>query len=346
MTIRQTLFFFALALGTLAFAGCSSSVMIGSDDGGTSSDAGPRADGSNGEPCGANTCTDGTYCCNASCGICAPEGAGCTTIACPEPVVCSGEVCTEEGATCCPGCFGGESHCSGPDGVCPPIDCPRDCTNDADCGAGAQCCFGCDPAGLGTCVPAGTSCGDPDPSACEPCGDDVCGADEQCCPGGCPGIADNCQPADSMCIVPDCPAPTCEPMRAYGQGDCDAVLGVRWNGAYCEGISGCDCVGVDCGRIYPNMSDCESYHGSCSPEPGCTSDLDCPESMYCNGCARGSCPACLDCAPDCVPNPCGHEGEPVCDESRPECGTSGVAIVKDGCWVCVDPNTCGEISAG
>lgn len=346
MTIRQTLFFFALALGTLAFAGCSSSVMIGSDDGGTSSDAGPRADGSNGEPCGANTCTDGTYCCNASCGICAPEGAGCTTIACTDPVVCNGEVCTEEGAVCCAGCVGGESHCSGPGGVCPALDCPPECTSDEDCSAyGTECCFGCDPGEtVGRCNRGDSPC---PPTSCPTCGrHEVCGAHEQCCPGACPGYRDSCQPADSMCIVPDCPAPTCEPMRAYGQGECDAELGVRWNGAYCEGISGCDCVGVDCGRIYGSMSECEGYHGSCSPEPGCTSDLDCPESMYCNGCARGSCPACLDCAPDCVPNPCGHEGEPVCDESRPECGTSGVAIVKDGCWVCVDPNTCGEISAG
>lgn len=33
-------------------------------------------------PCGANECGPGTYCCNASCGICAPEGGACIQIAC------------------------------------------------------------------------------------------------------------------------------------------------------------------------------------------------------------------------------------------------------------------------
>lgn len=35
-----------------------------------------------GEPCGDNFCGEGTYCCNASCGICAPEGGACIQIAC------------------------------------------------------------------------------------------------------------------------------------------------------------------------------------------------------------------------------------------------------------------------
>jgi hypothetical protein len=32
--------------------------------------------------CGENTCTAGQYCCNSSCGICAPMGAACIQIAC------------------------------------------------------------------------------------------------------------------------------------------------------------------------------------------------------------------------------------------------------------------------
>ena len=30
------------------------------------------------EPCGNTTCGEGTFCCNASCGICAPVGGFCT----------------------------------------------------------------------------------------------------------------------------------------------------------------------------------------------------------------------------------------------------------------------------
>jgi|SRR5581483_3455930 len=32
--------------------------------------------------CGTKTCGAGEYCCNASCGICAPEGYACIQIAC------------------------------------------------------------------------------------------------------------------------------------------------------------------------------------------------------------------------------------------------------------------------
>merc|ERR1719361_811295 len=31
-----------------------------------------------GDRCGDNVCDEGEYCCNESCGICAPEGGGCT----------------------------------------------------------------------------------------------------------------------------------------------------------------------------------------------------------------------------------------------------------------------------
>ena len=172
MRVRQFLFFSILACSALALGGCSSSVMIGSDDGGTSRDAGPATDGSNGEPCGANTCTDGLVCCNASCGICAPPDVDCTTIACTEPVVCQGEVCESDSASCCPGCFG-DAFCSGPDGVCPAIDCPAGCTDDADCGPSGICCVGCDSDSPGTCTDVDSPC--PDPFCGEPCGDTVCG---------------------------------------------------------------------------------------------------------------------------------------------------------------------------
>jgi len=33
-------------------------------------------------PCGTNSCTGGTYCCNPTCGVCAPRGALCTAQIC------------------------------------------------------------------------------------------------------------------------------------------------------------------------------------------------------------------------------------------------------------------------
>ncbi len=35
-----------------------------------------------GGPCGTNYCGKGTYCCNASCGVCAPLGAACLDVYC------------------------------------------------------------------------------------------------------------------------------------------------------------------------------------------------------------------------------------------------------------------------
>jgi len=35
-----------------------------------------------GAQCGTNVCTGKTFCCNASCGICAPLGGGCPDVAC------------------------------------------------------------------------------------------------------------------------------------------------------------------------------------------------------------------------------------------------------------------------
>ena len=32
--------------------------------------------------CGGRVCSTGTYCCNASCGMCAPKGAACPQVSC------------------------------------------------------------------------------------------------------------------------------------------------------------------------------------------------------------------------------------------------------------------------
>lgn len=42
----------------------------------------PDHTGGGGIKCGTNHCGAGEYCCNASCGTCAPMGAMCTMIAC------------------------------------------------------------------------------------------------------------------------------------------------------------------------------------------------------------------------------------------------------------------------
>jgi len=81
---------------------------------------------------------------------------------------------------------------------------------------------------------------------------------------------------------------------------------------------------------------------TCEPWGGnhCTGDADCAEGQWCDPCGSSSCPMCADCVAACMPHNCPSDGPAVCYMERPECGEYGVAVVADGCWVCVDVQTC------
>ena len=71
------------------------------------------------EECGNTECDpEVDYCCNASCGICAPLGGSCVQVVCE---ACGDEIC-----------YTGDSCCSPDCGVCvsPGDPCPEECTND------------------------------------------------------------------------------------------------------------------------------------------------------------------------------------------------------------------------
>lgn len=48
----------------------------------TLADVGDAEQLSIGGTCGGTVCSAGTYCCNSSCGMCAPKGASCPQISC------------------------------------------------------------------------------------------------------------------------------------------------------------------------------------------------------------------------------------------------------------------------
>jgi len=48
-------------------------------------------------------------------------------------------------------------------------------------------------------------------------------------------------------------------------GDCDAVLGVAFDGATCRAVSGCDC-GDNCGAIFPDLQSCASSCAGMCPD--------------------------------------------------------------------------------
>jgi len=90
----------AVLIAVIVGLGCSGSVTDYGSSGGTAgvetgganssgaanaggeSAGGSNAGGISGIGCGAVTCPAGQYCCNASCGVCAPMGAACIQIAC------------------------------------------------------------------------------------------------------------------------------------------------------------------------------------------------------------------------------------------------------------------------
>ncbi len=337
-----------MAFVTMALLGActSSQVNLGGDDGGrdaATSDAG-RADAGETTPCGDNNCVGGEYCCNESCGICAALGSGCPAIVCePEPFICNGVVCEEGVTSCCAGCGPGESTCGPSDGsecLPPPCPPPETCPDGTECGADGICCLASCDGDYSCGSPDGPSCpllDCPPPPRCED--GTTCGAGEQCCPG-CAG--EFCAPIGGSCPRPACPPPPdrCEAMDARGEGPCDAILGVAFDGESCVYLSGCSCVGDHCPYVHDSVEACESANWNCGITT-CMADKDCAVSDYCDECATSSCPGCEDCVGACVPHSCLTEPAPTCRAERPDCADGEVAVVRDGCWECTELARCG-----
>ncbi|MDO9015702.1 MAG: hypothetical protein Q8S73_09640 [Deltaproteobacteria bacterium] len=53
----------------------------------------------------------------------------------------------------------------------------------------------------------------------------------------------------------------CAALDARGEGDCDGYFGVAWNGSTCASITGCRCVGADCGRVFRSREECAAACG-------------------------------------------------------------------------------------
>jgi hypothetical protein len=97
---------------------------------------------SGGVKCGNNTCAVGDYCCNASCGICAPRGAACIQIACDPPPPDAG-TCVDNVA-CIQGTVWSKTQCK-----CVPAT-GGACTTAADCHLVANYCGDCNCLSLAT----------------------------------------------------------------------------------------------------------------------------------------------------------------------------------------------------
>ena len=187
-------------------------------------------------------------------------------------------------------------------------------------------------------------------SWCDPCATSSCPDCDDCIAGcllhGCPTedhpqcrmLRPDCAPGQVSVLSEGCwvcvDAQTCEPPVGRNES-CDDGAALS-----CDELEP-DCPDWEIPSIQDGCWMCVAPQ-SCRPyaEPGCYADSDCLPEFRCDECARGSCPGCEDCVADCVAHACPTEAEPQCYGLRPDCEAGAVAVVRDGCWQCVDLVDC------
>ncbi len=150
----------------------------------------------------------------------------------------------------------------------------------------------------------------------------ACGAGLQCCVmAECDGTVTTdegiCRGLEVECpIIPDCPPPDpCTAMEARGEGACELLLGIAWDGEACVFLSGCECVGADCGDVYGSIDECETATESCTAEVVCggRAGPTCTDAEFCDFPDAAMC-GFADGTGICAPRPvgCPDVVEPVC----------------------------------
>lgn len=84
--------------------------------------------------------------------------------------------------------------------------------------------------------------------------------------------------------------PRCARQDAAGEGACEAIVGIFWDGRECRFHSGCRCVGTDCDASFPSIEACMAAYAGCPGPTACTADGDCARGA--EWCIDGSCQPC------------------------------------------------------
>jgi hypothetical protein len=69
-------------------------------------------------------------------------------------------------------------------------------------------------------------------------------------------------PDECAAAVQGCPA-NCAPMDVHDRFTCEPVQGYYWDGAECKGLTGCECEGADCDKLFPTPEACAAAHEEC-----------------------------------------------------------------------------------
>ena len=192
-------------------------------------------------------------------------------------------------------------------------------------------------------------------SWCDPCATSSCPDCDDCVAGcllhGCPTedqpqcrmLRPDCVPGQVSVLSDGCwvcvDAQTCEPPVGRDESCDDGSQAL------------CDMIPPVCEEheILAIQKDCWVCVNpfTCAPwgEAGCTHDGECDPDRWCDPCASGSCPMCPDCVPGCAVHGCPTQGydELQCAMPRPDCQDGGVAVIREGCWVCVGLDACSPI---
>lgn len=238
--------------GTLALAlfvpACSDRVPVGEHDGGTVRDASSDRDATTTPDAGSDhdaavapdagsdrdAAIDGAIGADAGWCECPPPLPGCRYVGVPCP--CDELACDDAGAPRFCGGFAGFT-----------------CATDEFCDyAEPHTCGGADESGV--CQPR--------PTICPPVIAEVCGCDGVTYSSACDAHAAG---IDVLHHAP-CGTSDCAPEDARGEGFCAAIVGVAWDGSACQWLSGCSCVGADCGR-WSSIEECDAAHAHCPTVP-------------------------------------------------------------------------------
>jgi hypothetical protein len=96
---------------------------------------------------------------------------------------------------------------------------------------------------------------------------------------------EECRSENSQCLS-DGP---CAPQDARGEGPCEALLGVKFDGDSCVSVGGCSCEGNDCDDLYRTREACRSANSECLDDStGCGMGGSCGDDEWCDY-PEGSC---------------------------------------------------------
>jgi hypothetical protein len=298
--------------------GADADSQAGTGEAGNETEPGSDATGgSNGalEKCGNNICKAGEYCCNASCGICAPAGGLCTMQACePSAKACQTSDCgpsmglvtklCPDGTTAGPECQrGADGKCGWTITTCPevgPFEACGGCANGqycqvSNCGRNGE---------KGVCTPAKADC--------SPSSDTyVCGCDGQTYVNACKANAAlTAVDYEGKCQV-SCPDGYADCNNDVKDG-CETPLNTADNcGACGRSCAGNPCIDGVC------VLTCESGLGDCDGNltNGCETTLNTAQN-------------CGQCGNDCGNDAC---VDGACSSTAPRCGgIAGFACPNDG----------------